>query len=209
VLRDAKSKIILGILFVGFAVIMGMSLVDKSTQAPQNRPRDRNQESMLQRSKLASNENWKTYINEKYGFKFQYPESAIVYSPPGRDPLFSFTVVEFKTEDEYSLYNPANVSFSVHTKGSYQHHPEPNTDRSDGCEIYRRYTRTYGGREADIVEQAYCPGNEGSPGSGHVLTAVIPLSDTEDLVFDANLGNPLIKKNEFAEKILSTLTFIK
>lgn len=163
------------------------------------------QQTQIEGAKLASNENWKNYINEKYGFKFQYPESAILYSPPGStgSTLLSDTVIEFDSENVDSFYNAAVVAFSVYTKGAYQHAVQSNTNR---CEIYRHYTRAYDGREADIVEQADCPANEGA-GSGHTLEAVISLSDTEDLVFFANLGNPLIKENELAEKILSTLAF--
>lgn len=167
----------------------------------------RDQESLLQ-GPLASNENWKTHRNEKYGFKFQHPESATLYSPPGSrgGTLLSETAIEVGNESEDAFYNLAVVDLSVYTKGSYQHYPQSNTER---CEIYRRYTRTYGGKEADIVEQADCPGSEGSPigWSGHTVTVIISLSETEDLVFFANLGNPLIKESALAEKILSTLTF--
>jgi hypothetical protein len=206
--KELKITIItaIAILLVGVGGVFAY-LHSAKIQTPPSNSENIIQESLFTGShtsdQSAEIQGWKTYRNEQYGYAFKYPEAAMLRFAQEDEDILSDTIIEF--ENYGSLYDPAVISFSVYKKDSYQHYRG-----SDQCEIYRRYMQIYTGREADIVEQADCPGSEGSAigGSGHTFTAIFSLSATEELVVMANLRNAFIKETGLVNKILSTLTFI-
>lgn len=138
--------------------------------------------------------NWKTYHNTQYGFSFKYPPSATLSTPTGNAEVISHTAIEF--EQASSFYNRAAVYFLVKKKGT-ELTPPPSS-----CTLYKPSTRVIGGKSADMLEFA-C----GEASYSHLLRAMIPLSATLDLVYQANVGNSFISQNDYGLKILDTLVF--
>lgn len=143
---------------------------------------------------------WTAYKNEKYGFRFQYPIEAKITTPPGNNEVLSMTLVEF--EKESSMYNRAAIDFQVSKKKGMR----PPYPQSDQCKFYDESTKLFGDKTATIAEYSECSGNEAS-GGGRGLRAIISISDTEELVYHANLSNAFIAENDLGIKILDTLSF--
>lgn len=146
---------------------------------------------------------WKVFQNNDYGFAFQYPESGTIQSNPSTPDIVSNTLVYFKdhSNDTFLHYNQAVVSFEVYKKGVFKLHLT-----NEKCGFRNRTNTSIDSRPAIIVEESNCEGSEAG-GANHLYMAVLPLSDTLDLVYIAYLDNDYIRNEKVGEKILTTLKF--
>lgn len=146
---------------------------------------------------------WKTYTSEKYGFAFQYPALSTVTLASSSSSVATTVSVKLQDSNIAYLGNGKFIKFQVYDKDSFVQYSE-----ASQCKSFARTSLTIDGKTMDIVEHDKCKGEEGIISSTHYTHAIIPLSDTQDIVFTASLGSLPFEKNDFVNVILKTFKFI-
>lgn len=147
---------------------------------------------------------WKTYTSDTYGFSFQYPSLSKVTIASSSSSVASTVVLKLQDTNISYAGNGKAISFQVYEKGSFIQYSE-----ASKCASFERTTLTVDGKTMDIVEHEKCASdNSGVISSTHYTHALISLSDKEDIVFTASLGQLPFGQSAFVNTILKTFKFI-
>lgn len=139
-----------------------------------------------------------TYKNEKFGFSFVYPVGSTITTPALSSSMKD--AVKIVLPKSATAYSNMSAVFGVYEKGTYLQYSE-----ADMCALFSKEVMHVQGVTFNVIESDHCKDQEGRSPT-HFLRAVIPLSDSLDLVYDnADLSARGPEALSKAKEMLNTL----